>query len=60
MIVYRIRNEWLGISAEVVKLRDGRFSVTIKDDDADAYVPANLIYRSQDLAEAYADKCVNP
>lgn len=55
-IVASFKNEADGVTVRVARLGDGRFSVTLKDDDSGEVVPHAHIYKDQAQAEAKAQE----
>jgi N12 class adenine-specific DNA methylase len=47
-----------GIESRVVQTRDGRFSVTLRDIDADEVLPVARIFNTREAAEAQAKKVI--
>ncbi len=56
MIINKVMNEELGIEAVVSQIGAAKFSVALRDTDADAYVPEIRIYSDLETANAYAHK----
>jgi len=51
-----IQNADYGISAEVSQMADGRWRVTLRDDDTGETLPSARIYTNEADALAYAEK----
>jgi hypothetical protein len=51
-----IQNADYGISAKVSQMADGRWRVTLRDDDTGETVPSARIYTNEADALAYAEK----
>ncbi len=51
-----IQNADYGISAEVSRMADGRWRVTLRDDDTGETVPSAKIFTLEADALAYAEK----
>ena len=51
-----IQNADYGISAEVTQTPDGRWRVTLRDDDTGETLPSARIYTNEADALAYAEK----
>ena len=45
-----------GIEARITELKNGNWSVTIKDLDSECVVPMAVIFKTYELAYAYAHK----
>lgn len=58
MGVAKKQNAELGIEATVFQIGVARFSVTLRDTDADEYLPQVKIFNNLESAEAYAETLV--
>lgn len=58
-ILYSVSNEALGLTATVVQLVRGDYSVTLHDDDAGERLATSYQTSDRDNAERYADSCVD-
>ena len=59
MIINKIRNKADGITAEISKLDDGKYSVVLLDDDSGERLDIIYIFDSLEKAVSKADEILN-
>ncbi len=54
MLVKEFKDAENGVSAHVFQMNDGKYSVTLHDDDADMTASTVKVFKDIEAAEAYA------